>query len=112
MITVQIKHRYTRAVLFELTTAHNDRATALVYTLEQAVKQGANLSYADLPGEDLRGANIPGAHLAYANLAYSDLSFSNHSYANLIGADITHTNFTAANTHATLFSEESVAETA
>ena len=53
----QIKHRYTDAVLFECDVPECVQAsgTATRYTLEKAVKDGANLRGANLRGADLRG---------------------------------------------------------
>ena len=50
----QIKHRYTDAVLFECDVPEDVQASGIAarYTLENAVKDHANL----------RGANLSGAH--------------------------------------------------
>lgn len=52
-MTIEIKHRYTGAVLF---------------TVEADTLSGANLSGADLRGADLRGADLSGADLSAKNL--------------------------------------------
>ena len=61
----QIKHRYTDAVLFECDVPECVQAsgTATRYTLEKAVKDGANLDGADLRGANLTGANLTDAYL-------------------------------------------------
>ena len=62
-------------------------------TVEEAVKRGVNLSYADLGFTDLRdvylgGADLRSANLQHANLSGADLRLANLSYANLNGAKI------------------------
>ncbi len=54
---MQIKHRYTEAILFE------DDGATIRETLVAAVKAGAYLS-----GANLSGANLSGAYLSGANL--------------------------------------------
>lgn len=73
---IEIKHRYTRSVLFSLETEN------IKIALETAMKSGANLR-----GADLSGANLSGANLSRANLSGADLSGVNLSLANLSGAD-------------------------
>ena len=82
----QIKHRYTDAVLFECDVPECVQAsgTATRYTLEKAVKDGANLDGADLTCANLRGANLSGANLGGAYLFGANLSG-----AYLVGADLT-----------------------
>ena len=75
---MQIKSRYTGAVIFE-----DDKPT-LRETVLNAVAQkivlagadlaGANLARADLAGANLAGANLAGANLAGANLARAYLA--------------------------------------
>ena len=72
---MQIKHRYTEAILFE------DDGATIRETLVAAVKAGANLRGANLSGAYLSGANLSGANLSGANLSGDYLSG-----ANLIGA--------------------------
>ena len=62
MSLVQIKHRFTAAVLFE--GEYDSRKACL----EAAVKAGAYLADANLMGADLMGANLAGAYLAGADL--------------------------------------------
>ena len=51
----QIKHRYTDAVLFECDVPECVQASGMAtrYTLEKAVKDGANLGGANLDGANL-----------------------------------------------------------
>ena len=56
--------------------------------LEEAVKNGANLSEADLSWADLSWADLSGSNLRGANLSWADLSGSNLRGANLSGADL------------------------
>ena len=90
---LQIKNRMGE-VLFE----HERENNAIKLTLEEAVKQkadlrGANLwkadlSGADLSGADLSGADLSGANLSGANLWKADLSGADLSGADLSGADL------------------------
>ena len=61
---IQIKSRFTAAVLFEHDTENN----SIRMTLELAIKSGANLS-----GANLSGANLSGAYLSRANLSGANL---------------------------------------
>jgi hypothetical protein len=87
-MNIQIKSRFTAAVLFE----HNCEGNNIRLTLEVATKSGADLSYANLSGADLSRAN-----LSRANLSGADLSDANLSYANLSGADLSDANLSRAN---------------
>ena len=79
---IQIKSRFSGAVLFE----HEAENNTITITVEAAVEaranlDGANLARANLAGANLAGANLDGAYLDGANLdgAYLD-------GANLAGA--------------------------
>jgi len=70
---MQIKNRFTDAIIFEYT------AESLRATLEAAVEFGAylseaNLSEANLSKANLSGANLIGAYLSEANLSEANLS--------------------------------------
>ena len=71
-------------VLFE----HEREYNTIKLTLEEAVKQKADLSGANLRGANLRGADLSGANLRGANLWGADLSGANLSEANLWGANL------------------------
>ena len=98
MSTIQIKHRYTGAVLYEHEPTDEQQASGLAMraALEAAVKcdanlsganlRGANLSDANLSGANLRGANLRGAYLSGANLSGAYLRDANLSDAN--GVDL------------------------
>ena len=88
-MNIQIKSRFTAAVLFEHDTENN----SIRLTLEMAIKSGADLSCADLRGAnlscaDLSGANLSDAKMSCADLRGADLSCANLSCANLRGADL------------------------
>jgi len=68
-MNIQIKSRFTAAVLFE----HDAENNSTRLTLELAIKSGANLSGANLSGADLSGANLSSANLSGANLSGADL---------------------------------------
>ena len=110
-IKIQIKSVFEK-VLFALEKENN----TIKETLEQAVKEnadleGANLRYADLRNADLRnsnlegadlrnadleGANLRNADLEGANLRYADLINSNLRYSNLRNADLRNSNLEGA----------------
>ena len=90
---IEIKHRYTQAVLF----AHDAPDNTLAKTLTLAIKSEANLRYADLTGAILTGANLRYADLRYADLTRAILSYTDLRYADLTGANLTGANLTGAN---------------
>jgi alkylated DNA nucleotide flippase Atl1 len=100
---IQIKHRFTLAVLFERDAEDN----TMRLTVEAALQSGANLSGANLSGAnlsganlsdaDLRGANLSGANLSGANLSGANLSGANLSDADLRGANLSGANLSGAN---------------
>ena len=78
-MNIQIKSRFTAAVLFE----HDCENNSIRLTLELAIKSGANLI-----GADLSGANLSRADLSRADLSDTNLSGADLSRTNLIGADL------------------------
>ena len=78
-MNIQIKSRFTAAVLFE----HDCENNSLRITLELAIKSGADLIRADLSGANLSGANLSGANLSGADLSGADLSGADLSGAYL-----------------------------
>jgi uncharacterized protein YjbI with pentapeptide repeats len=81
---IQIKHRFTGAVVFSHTTPGNTmKVTALA-----AIAAKINLSGADLNWASLRGANLSGADLSGADLSEADLSEADLNWADLSGADL------------------------
>jgi len=97
MTTIQIKHRYTDAVLFECDVPAEHSGMAMRYALEKATEAKANLSYANLRGANLRGANLRGANLSDADLRGANLRGANLSDANLRGANLSYANLSYAN---------------
>ena len=99
---MQIKHRYTDAVLFEGDAGMTvrqvlEKATASGADLSDANLGGANLGGAHLSGADLSGANLRGANLGDANLSGAHLSGANLSGAHLSGADLSGAKLGGAN---------------
>jgi hypothetical protein len=99
MAKVQIKHRYTDAVLFECDVPDDvesglhmrhalEKASAASANLSGANLSGAYLSDAYLSGANLRGANLSGANLSDAYLSGANLSDAYLSGANLSGANL------------------------
>jgi uncharacterized protein YjbI with pentapeptide repeats len=85
--TIQIKHRFTDAVLFECEAPEGlDSGLRMRHTLEKAVEVRADLSGADLSGAYLRGADLSGAYLRRADLSGADLSGAYLRGADLSGA--------------------------
>ena len=101
-IKIEIKS-VSGKVLFELEKENN----TIKETLEQAVKENANLENANLEYADLRNANLNNADLNNANLEYAnlenadlrnaDLRNANLRNANLRNADLVNANLRNAN---------------
>ena len=94
---IEIKSRYTGAVLYTSATAI-DISVALM----EGVKAGADLSGAKLRSADLRsanlyGANLYGADLRSANLYGADLRSADLRSADLSGADLSGADLRSAN---------------
>ena len=83
MIKIQIKSIWGE-VLFE----YEKENITLKDTIEEAVKQGANLTRANLYGANLTRANLYGANLYGANLYGANLTRANLTRANLYGANL------------------------
>ena len=95
---IQIKHRFTNAVLFECDAPGGlESGLHMRHTLEQATAARANLSDANLSGAYLSGAYLSGAYLSGANLSGAYLSGANLSDANLRGANLSDANLSDAN---------------
>ena len=92
-MNIQIKSRFTVAVLFE----HDAENNSVRRTLELAIKSGADLSGADLSGADLSRADLSGADLSGADLSRADLSRADLSGAYLSGADLSGADLSGAN---------------
>jgi len=80
-------------LLFEYECEEN----SIKKTVEQAVKEKADLSFADLRSADLSFANLRYADLSFANLRYANLRYANLRYANLRSADLSSANLRYAN---------------
>jgi hypothetical protein len=77
---IQIKNRWSGAVLFE-----GESGMTLRQTLEKATTAKADLRYANLRGADLRYANLRGADLRDANLCGANLCGANLCGRKLVG---------------------------
>ncbi len=80
---IEIKQRYTNAILFIINTPSLRGANLCGANL-----RGANLCDADLCGADLRGANLRGANLCDADLCDADLCGADLCGADLCGANL------------------------
>jgi uncharacterized protein YjbI with pentapeptide repeats len=96
---IQIKHRWTDAVLFtfEATDEQQQSGMAMRHALEAAVEAHANLAGAYLAHANLAGAYLAHANLADANLADAYLAHANLADANLADANLAHANLAHAN---------------
>ena len=77
-VKIQIKNIFGE-VLFEYGKENN----TIRETVEEAVRQGANLGNANLGNANLRNAN-----LGYADLGKADLGYADLGYADLGNADL------------------------
>lgn len=95
----QIKQCYSGRVVFKA------RCESLSGCVELAVKQGADLTYADLTGADLADADLTGASLYCADLTGASLYCADLTRADLTGANLTSASLTRADlTRANLYS--------
>jgi hypothetical protein len=102
-IKIEIRNRWTGAVVFEYTKEGN----TITETVLEAIRRGANLYDADLYDADLCNANLCNANLCNANLRDAnlyganlrgaDLCNANLCNANLRGADLRDANLRGAN---------------
>ena len=91
-IKIEIRNRWTGAVVFEYTKEGN----TITETVLEAIRRGANLSDADLSDADLRGADLRCANLSDANLSDADLRGADLRCANLSGANLSGANLSDA----------------
>ena len=91
MTTIEIKHRFTGAVIWA------GEAANILEAVNGARAAGADLRGANLGGADLRGANLGDADLRGANLGDADLRGANLGDANLGDADLRGANLGGAN---------------
>jgi hypothetical protein len=106
-VTVEIKHRWTGAVLFSASVSASlsygrriGAAVKLAFEaradLTRADLTGADLTDADLTRADLTGAVLTGADLTDADLTDADLTRADLTDAVLTGADLTRADLTDA----------------
>jgi len=93
---MQIKNRYTNAILFDSGDADLCDADLCGANLRGANLRDANLRGADLRDADLRDADLCGANLRGANLRDADLRRANLCGASLHGADLRGANLSGA----------------
>ena len=86
-----------RSVLGKVLFALEKENNTIKETLEQAVKENANLRNSNLVGANLVNSNLVGADLKGANLVGADLKGANLRYADLEGADLRNSNLVGAN---------------
>ena len=79
MSVIEIKNKFTSKILFEYEKENN----TIKHTVAEAIKSGANLSWADLSEADLSKADLSKANLSWANLSKANLSWADLSKANL-----------------------------
>ncbi len=86
MIKQEIRNWKTGVVIYEC------EADTLKEAVKKAVKEGVNLSFADLRGVDLDNVNLHGADLSGADLSFADLTGANLRGVNFRGANLFNTN--------------------
>ena len=91
-MAIEIKHRFTGAVLFR-----SEKAATMTEAVREANLSGAYLSRADLGGADLGGAYLGGANLSRAYLGGAYLGGADLSRADLGGANLGGANLSGAN---------------
>ena len=91
-VKIQIKSVFGR-LLFEFEKENN----TIKDTLLEAIKQGADLGYANLRNADLRYADLRYANLRNANLRNADLGNADLGYADLGNADLGYADLRNAN---------------
>ena len=94
---IDIKNIITGAVIY----SHEQENNNIGITLEKAVKERANLHYADLRKQKLVGLDFVSARFIGADLSYSDLTGSNLQHANLYHANLTGANLAYVNLNST-----------
>ena len=85
--TIDIKNWETGKVIFSYTCENN----TIEKTVEKAVKQGVNLTYANLKHYSLDSVNFKNVDLSYADLSYSIFYRCDFSNAKLIHTDLSMT---------------------
>lgn len=90
---IDIKNWKTGEIIFSHTCEDN----TIKKTVEEAVKQGINLAYADLKDTDLSNVNLSHENLSNAILDYTDLSYSDLSYTDLSNANLCNINLRYSN---------------
>jgi len=79
---IEIKHRSNGTVLYQ-----SETATTVGEAVEEAVRKGVSLSYANLSCANLSCANLYHADLSHADLSNANLSCATLFRANLSGID-------------------------
>ena len=97
-IKIEIRNRWTGAVVFEYTKEGNTITETVLEAIRRCANlRCANLSDADLRCADLRCANLCGANLSDADLRGADLRCANLSDANLCSANLSDADLRCAN---------------
>ena len=91
-IKIEIKSVFGK-VLFALEKENN----TIKDTIEEAVRNNANLINANLENANLRNANLENANLINANLENANLEYANLINANLYNANLEYANLEYAN---------------
>jgi hypothetical protein len=94
MIKIEI-----HTVFGKLIFTHESENNTMKETVEKAVKEKVDLSYANLSYANLSYANLSDANLSYANLSDANLSYANLSDANLSDANLLRANLLRANAY-------------
>lgn len=96
MTSIEIKNYITDAVIYTYTPAEGS-PLRMRDAVESAIRDGINLSHADLRRVYLHGADLSGADLFRSYLHGANLDGADLSDANLDGADLSGVNLSRAN---------------
>ena len=83
---MQIRHRFTAAILFGLETDSMKRCVEAAVEA-RADLRGGKLLGADMVGADMRGAKLEGSDLRIADMRGADMAGANMRGADMRGAD-------------------------
>jgi hypothetical protein len=96
----KVYNRYTGEIQFTAdidATEGTPRGWKSRLAILWAIKNGANMIYADMRGADMSGANMRGANMRGANMSHANMSDANMIHADMRGADMSGANMRGAN---------------
>ena len=86
---IKIRHRYNNKIIFEYYVSKNIMENnVFAKAVEEAVKQGVSLAYANLSNVCLSNTNLENGDFSNASLSHTDLYSANLKNTNLSNADL------------------------